>query len=535
MRSHRWIALGNLLVASVLMLTVWLLLVWVAARPALKTLIDLTPQRINSVDLATEELLQELRAARTAVEFHLFFPPIEGRPQTDAQRQGMAIRTRLRDLTRILLRRYQWLGGETVTIREHDLYTDVESSREAAQRFDFKSAELDVLVVAVQPEGRERRYRKLSLIDDLATIDLPGLTGSSPVPRAAVPVLKDYKGETQISSALKSLLVEGVPVAYFLRSYSPDLDLDGATGSAYGSFRAALRQAGFDLRELNLKETGGVPVDAALVVVLEPRTDFADGDAQALYDYVRRGGRLFLGYAWAGLPDWNPTGGRLGELLGYELSVAPVFHLIPDTTGRAGGRGIDGPGVEKLQVEGSALHPVTRRFVTVGRPLEVGAARALRLREGAPAGMRREPLLWTGPAAWLAGIDARDGRPDQRAPRVGLQSYTVGMSVELDADAEPAVGSDPAAGVARTGRVVITSGVFCNNAYMRQFGDLALNICNWMAERRVLLDIQGSRYEAKHLQLQPQQLARVRWLLVWGVPGTFLLLGLAVFFVRRRV
>jgi hypothetical protein len=70
---------------------------------------------------------------------------------------------------------------------------------------------------------------------------------------------------------------------------------------------------------------------------------------------------------------------------------------------------------------------------------------------------------------------------------------------------------------------------------MRQFGDLALNICNWMAERRVLLDIQGSRYEAKHLQLQPQQLARVRWLLVWGVPGTFLLLGLAVFFVRRRV
>ncbi|MBX3463141.1 MAG: Gldg family protein [Planctomycetes bacterium] len=533
MIGRRWVAFGNLLVAALLMLAVWVLLVWVAARPALKTLIDLTPQRVNSVDEATEDLLRELRAAGTAVEFHLFFPPIEGRPQTDAQRQGMAIRTRLRDLTRILLRRYQWLGGEAVTIHEHDLYTDVERSREAAQRFDYKSAELDVLVVAVEAAGRARRFHKLSLIEDLATIDLPGTPNASPVPRAAVPVLKDFKGEAQISSALKGLLVQGVPVACFLRGYSPDLDLDGATGSAYGSFRGALQQAGFEVRDFDLR-SGGVPADAALVVVLEPRSDFSDGDAVRLFDYVRGGGRLFLSYSWAGLPDWNPTGGRLGELLGYELSQAPVFHLIPDASGRAGGRGIDGPGVEKLQVEGSPLHPVTRRFVSVGRPLEVGAARAVRQREGAPEGMRREALLWTGPAAWLAGVDARDGRPDQRAPRVGLQSYTVGMSIELDPDGDgvaPQDGGDPL----RAGRVVVTSGVFCNNAYMRQFGDLALNVCNWMAERRVLLDIRGSRYEARHLQLSPQQLARVHAFLVYGVPGAFLVLGGLVLFLRRRV
>ena len=66
------------------------------------------------------------------------------------------------------------------------------------------------------------------------------------------------------------------------------------------------------------------------------------------------------------------------------------------------------------------------------------------------------------------------------------------------------------------------------------FGAFALNICNWMTERRVLLDIQGSRYEANHLQLTPQQFDRVWYLLVCGVPGAFLLLGLLVY-LRRRI
>ncbi len=534
MIGRRWLAWGNLAVAALLMLVVWVLIVWVAARPALKTLIDLTPQRINSVDPATVELLEELRGAHTRVEFHLFFPPLQGGGRDEAEKQGLAIQDRLRDLTRILLRRYQWLGGDLVTIREHEFYVDAPSTREAAQRFDYKSAELDVLVVAVQPEGRELRYRKLSLLEDLANIDLPGMrSGAGPMQRAAVPVLKDYKGEEQVSSALKGMLVQGAPVAYFLGGYSPGVDLNGATGSAYGGFRTALQQAGFDVRDFDLQSSGRVPPDAALVLVMEPRRDFTDSDAQTLFEYVHRGGRLFVNYSWAGLPDWNPTGGKLGELLGYELSTAPVFHLIYDSM-RAGGRGIDGPGVEKLQVQGNVSHPVTRRFITAGRPLEVAAARAMQpLDHRAEAVHVAEELLQTGPSAWLAGTDPRDGRPDLRAPSVGMRPFLVGMSITVDV--ENAAANADATGAPKTGEVILVSGVFCNNAGMRMFGDLALNICNWMAERRVLLDIHGSRYEAKYLQLQPQQLDRIGNLLLWAVPGTFLVLGFLVFFVRRRI
>ena len=45
-------------------------------------------------------------------------------------------------------------------------------------------------------------------------------------------MLKKYVGEEQISSAIKSLLVEGTPVAYVLKEVSPFVRLDAAGGDA---------------------------------------------------------------------------------------------------------------------------------------------------------------------------------------------------------------------------------------------------------------------------------------------------------------
>jgi hypothetical protein len=268
--------------------------------------------------------------------------------------------------------------------------------------------------------------------------------------------------------------------------------------------------------------------------VLEPRSEFTDRDAEALYEYVKRGGCLFINYTWGGVvdEDWNPTGGKLGALLGYELSRAPVLHLMQDVTGgKAGGAGIAGPGVEQVQVYGNPKHPVTRRFVTGGRSLEVKDARAVREGTNAPAGMRREELLQTGEQGWL-GVPGADGHPLLFPPQgMRTQGFTVGLTIELDAEASSPGTPDA---LPRTGRVAIVSGAFCNNARVQQSGDLAFNICNWMAERRVLLDIHGSRYEVRSLQLNQQQLDRIWLFMFYGVPGTFFVLGSLVIWLRRR-
>jgi hypothetical protein len=530
MKARRFVLLGNLLLGGLLMLVVWALLTWVASRPALKRLIDLTPQQINTVDPATEELLRELRGQQAEIEFHLFAPSALGEPENDMQRQAFAIRARLAELSRMLLKRYQYLGGEAVVVHDHDFDRESPELREAAQRFEYKSQDNEVLVISVRMPGKEPRHRKLSLISDLAVIELPN-TGGGPTARAALPVLKDFQGEKAISSALKSLLVQGVPIAYVLRDYSSIVDLTGATPSSYSGFVAALQRAGFEVRPMTLRSSEGqVPADASLVIVLEPDQEFSERDADALFGYLQRGGRLFVNYCWSALADRNPTGGRLGELLGYELSRAPVYHLIP--SGRTGGPGLDGnDAVARLQMRVNRTHPTTRRIAENTRPLEVAAARFLKERDGAPVAVRREPLLQTGDQAWLAVIGP-DGLPDNRAPNIQRRAYEVAMAFEVP---PPAAAPSPATDTARAGQAVIVSGLFANNAgMMAGFGDFAVNVCNWMAERRVLLDIASSGYKANYMQLQPQQIGRVWWFLVAGVPGAFALLGLVVFFVRRR-
>jgi hypothetical protein len=525
MKLRRFVAFGNLLLAAVLMLAVWVLLVWTASRPVFKALIDLTPQAVNSVDRVTEDLLGELRAQQAEVEFHLFFPPLPGQAADDAGRQWLSIRQRLRELSNVLLRRYVFLGGENTKLIPHDLYADPASAREAAQRFGVSEPD-DLIVVAIRQPGKEWRWKKLSLLADLAVIDVPDLR-QAPVPgaRVSVPVLKDYKGELAISSAMKGLLVQGVPVAYFLTAYSPDLDLTNANiGRAYGLLVQRLAGLGFEWRLLDLSRQKVIPPDAALVVMLEPRRELSELDARALFEYLQRGGRLFVNYSWSGLDDWNPDGGKLGELLGYQVGPRPVYHLIPDPSGRARGPGLDGnDGVARLQLQVSSTHPVTKRLAS-GRSYEMQSARDLRERS-LPAGVRVEPLLATGTFGWLAQ-PGEDGRPDNRAPKnTRLGQFVLGMSIEVD---NLVAGAPP-------GRAVVASGVFCNNVGFPMFGDLAINVCNWMVERSVLLDIAPNEYRVRALQLAPQQLDRVGALLLWQVPGLFFLLGVVVYVIRRRL
>ncbi len=514
----------NLLVASVLMLAVWVLLVWVGSRPALKALIDLSPQQRCTVDPVTAELLHGLAEQSISVEFHMFFEPAGGAPQDLFQQQRQRILARLRELTEMLLRQYAFLGGDSVKVENHQPYGDITRYREVAQQFAV--TQTDVVVVAVRQSGRPPRHRLLSLEGDLGVVDIPqGKAG--PVPKASVPVLKNYKGEEALSSALKSLLVQGTPVVYLLDSYSQDVDVHGAVGTGYLQLTQMLTSLGFEWRVLDLR-TGVVPKDATVITVLEPRREFTDSEVRVLYDYVRHGGRLFLNYSYSGDAQWDISGGELGKLLGYEIGSRPVYHLIVDPRYGDRVRGLDGdPRVSKLDLQMNPNHPITLRLARSLQGLQVDAARELMLAEPAPKGLRPDVLLSSGPQGWLAHPDAT-GRPDTHAPQAqsAFRPYTVGAVIDVDGVA----GAD---GRVQNGVVVVVSGIFCNNLGMPVNGNLAANIFNYLAERRVLLDIRGSSYVARHLQLVPQQLERISWFLIVLVPGSFLALGLFVFWRRR--
>lgn len=544
MRLRRFAHWGHLLLAGVLMLAVWVLLVWVGSRPALKMLVDLSPQGRGTVDPVTVELLDELAAQDVKVEFHTFFlRDMVAQDLVEQQRQR--ILARLRDLTAMLLQQYEYHGNGAVRVFHHEQYGDIAATREAIQRFG--GVDDDIVVVVVQQPGRGERHRKISLEGDLGVVDWPHMGAESPLPGAqrTVPVLADYKGEEGLSSALKGLLVQGVPRIYFLNGNSPDLQW-GTVGSGYGALRRLLLESGFEVQDLDLSNPArpaAVPPDASLVAVLEPRREFADREVRALHDYVRRGGRLFLNYSYSVVDGWNPDGGELGRLLGFEIGPEPVFHRIPDPRAGPSVLGMDGDRrVGKLDLGVNPNHPITRRIALGRTALQFDAARPIELRRDAPAGLRREPLLGTGPQAWLG--KRPPGDPDHyRAPQSPSAHgrYTVGVVIEVDAGAAEgdAAEGDAAEGGAAgdgaaDGHVVVASGVFANNLGIEINGPLVLNIFNWLAERRVLLDIKGSRYEARHLRMELPQYERAWWFLVVGVPGSLLVAGVAVFWRRRQ-
>ena len=152
---------------------------------------------------------------------------------------------------------------------------------------------------------------------------------------------------------------------------------------------------------------------------------------------------------------------------------------------------------------------------------QLKAGREIRRLAGGPQGVRLDAsFLRTGPGAWL------EPRPvDYVGPpgREGYRPRCIGAIVDVD----PEEGE-------RTGRFVLISAAGFHNLGFKWNGDFALNLFNWLAEREALISIRGSKYVPRDLKLSPQQMDRVFWLLVGGVPGTLLLLGLLAFWRRSQ-
>lgn len=514
MRARRVGGWLNLVLSGLLALAVWGLVTVLATQPALKKLWDVSPQARFSVEPATEELLQQIRGRGEHVEIHTVFYPLQSiTPTTDEQRQHLAIEQRLQDLTRDLLRQYAYLGGDAVTVTHHDLLRDPAQVREVMRA--VQNGRYNSVIVKVG-----KRSAVLQLDIDLAEIDLPEPTPGMPGQRR-VPVLRDYKGEEAISTAIKRLLVEGSPVIYFAQGFG-GLRLE-AVAHSYSEMLQSLTDDGFEVRFFDLDKASSVPEDAAVVAIVNPTREIPPQVADVLERYVRSGGRLFVNPIFYEDPrDWNVRLRELGERFGFELSDELVCHVIADPNNPRGA--ITGtPQCQNLiAVNLNQVHPVTRPLVLQQRYPRFKIGREIRAIEATREGVRVDTsFLRTGPGAWL--------QPSPVEPYVGPadpSAYTsrcIGAVIDVDADSGD-----------RDGHVVVIAAEGFDNATFQFNGDLALNLFNWMTQREALISIRGQRYVSHKLELAPQQLGRIGWLLMGFVPGGMLLLGLFVFWRRSR-
>jgi len=506
--------------AALLALGVWAGATVLFTRPALKALVDLSPQARFSLEPATEELLATLRERGTAVEFHTIFAPLDAIAQDAGPYRShvLHIERTLQDLTRDLLRQYAYLGGDTVTVQHHDLRREPGTVKEVLK--NVADRRYNSVIVKVG-----KRSRTLSIDLDLADIDdprqrqTPGPTSQQPAP----PVLKDYKGEEAISTALKSLLAEGEPEVYVLAN---DANLNDPTSSSYSELMAALTDEGFAVKALDPARADRIPPgDNVVFAIFEPHYELPDRTAEMIVQLLRRGGRVFLCVPWQEIDSWNPSLDNLGKRLGFAIGPELVCHVIVDSDNPRNSV-VAGNGVLNLQIVNmNPVHPVTRPLLVRRRYPLLKFGREIREVPGADFARVDRSFLRTGPGAWLdqrvsSSSSALHGPNDPSA----YQSRCVGAVVDVD----------PEQAGGRPGHLVLLTALGFNNLGFQTNGDLALNIFNWLVERRELVGIRGKKYVAHKVELTPQQILRISWLLSAAVPGALLLLGIVVVWRRNR-
>jgi ABC-type uncharacterized transport system involved in gliding motility auxiliary subunit len=319
--------------------------------------------------------------------------------------------------------------------------------------------------------------------------------------------------------------------------------LDGIANHDLGTFGAKLKQNGFRINSLNLAVAQEVPNNVSTLVITQPQLDLMPGEVDKLLRYVKRGGNLL----W--LVDAEPLHGleRLAEQL--DLLLPPGIVIDPAAVE------MNAPATWALGAT-YPPHAATRNFnlITVypqARPLmwnenpewehrvlvEVAArgwvsrkvpdsntsASKLPPRHGGTestgAGGATSQLL---PQTAGSASNVSQLRFDKQHDTPGPVTIAVALQRNIN-DREQRI-------------VVVGSGSFLANSFAGNGGniDLGVNMVNWLASEERLITIQPRAAKDSSLVLSQRQLGIISIGFLIGVPLLLSLVGIRIWWKRRR-
>ncbi|MDR2674797.1 MAG: GldG family protein [Opitutaceae bacterium] len=491
-RAARWLRTTNLLLQAVLFVTFFVGLNHLASRYAWR--FDLTQLRRHSLSAETKSYLAQLGEP---VRIIVTLPrEDEGDPDQAAI---------YRDV-RGLLREYTYAADSTAAAgRIRVDYIDVyQRPREAGQ---LNLTANTVLFLSGEHDARRRE------------VPLADLYRRRDGRRVA------FLGEQAFTAAILDVSGPGRKKIYFLAGHG-EMDpnaVDPVRGLS--ELRDALRQRNYALDMLDLARARVIPEDAAVVLSAGAQTRYESYEQETLRDYMTaRAGRMALFLQ----PALNPTG--LEELLN-DWGILADDVLVRDRG--AGGRADNGDLILSALAPPPPLapHPATQLLIENQLVLRFGATRAAR---PAPAratdpGLAVTPLVATAPTAW--GERDHRRRPHQFNPAADLAGPLAVVTA-----AERVKASDLRFSVPVGRIVVFGSADFLANGRLRAGANapILFSTLNWLVDRDTLLNIPARPVERFQLALSRDRLRHLRYMLLFAVPGAAALLGLLVYWTRRK-
>lgn len=309
-------------------------------------------------------------------------------------------------------------------------------------------------------------------------------------------------------------------------------------------FREILQREAYDIQVVTipLDDPKIPPLD--LLVVNDPQSDFDARELDALQDYLDRGGRLLLFMDCKYSPDPNAPRPRLlswleqryGVVVGEDCLISKVnprlgeLVLLPKVSlaeffqdSKIDPRGF--PGCF------NADHPVTRAFT---QRLILATARSVRLSQQMPPRVTGAPLLRTLPYVWperdLAELVTGDASPVQDADEP-QDSYS--LAVAVTASNRDSGGGD---GTPDARIIVVGESDLTSDAELATAGPLNFvsNCLAWLSQQVELIAMRPQGEQEQPIILSTGEQRMVKWGSTLGVLQVVVILGGAVYAVRRK-
>lgn len=330
-----------------------------------------------------------------------------------------------------------------------------------------------------------------------------------------------FLGEQSITSAiLEVAMTANKKKIYFVAGHGELEPNDVSADHGISEFTDQLTQRNLEIDKLILREARKIPEDAAMLIIPRPMATFEPFEEELLRQYLtNRAGRILVflspGYE-VGLSD-----------LFWDWGILADRAIIYDS-GPAGQNDTGG-----LVFNHFSNHPITQPLLDQKLVVAFGATRSVRKNpsRAADEGLIVTRLIGAADTAW-GELNFRQN-PARYDAGVDLVGHVLGAAV-----ASERVGAKKELNfsVPRGRIIVLGCSDFITNNRISAGGNLqlALSSVNWLVDRDTQLNIAARPIENFQLALSAQQLLRLRYCLLFVLPGAVALLGVIVYWTRRR-
>ena len=340
--------------------------------------------------------------------------------------------------------------------------------------------------------------------------------------------LSAFNGEGMLVAAILELTEEKPPTVYFAEGHgkaegrvTPE-GRDDANSLAWIVNRLKERE-NIEQKPLNLIQAKEIPGDVKVLVIHRPATKYGEHETTLLRDYLRRGGRLCVmvdpldekGFLETGLEgllaEW---GVKLGRNIVF-MSLGPFFVERP-----------------VVQLDNFGAHPIVEKLRTEEISCNLGLSRTVDKIDGADARLDVTPLITLSEGAWgetsLAQVSQRRLRVDPEDAQ-GTLPLAQAVKATVPEDVKSPLGKE-------TRIVVFGNTEFATDRLVRERGneDLVANTLNWLIDREKNIGIGAKSIADRRVSLDESKQAKVFWVGIVLLPALALVLGLGLWFVRRK-